>query len=76
MLWICGILLLAGLETAWWAHRSPILRAMLRGRSTDPGQWGSWVDHLYDDGLGPSWRDAGRGGDRETRVRSAHTRRR
>ena len=76
MLWVYGVLVLGTLELAWWAHRSPILRSMLRGRGTDPGRWGSWVDHLYDDGLGPSWRDVGRGGERETRVRSAHTRRR
>jgi hypothetical protein len=70
------VLVLGALEAAWWVHRSPVVRALLRGRGTDPGQWGSWVDHLYDDGLGPSWRDDGSGGERETRVRSRHTRRR
>jgi hypothetical protein len=69
------ILGVAGLCVAWWLARSPILRAMLRGRSTDPGQFGSWQDHLDDIGLGPSWRSDGTGGTRETRIQSKHTRR-
>jgi hypothetical protein len=60
----------------WWVARSPVLRAMLRGRGTDPGQWGTWQDHLDDLGVGPSWRSDGSGGRRETRVYSKHTRRR
>ena len=66
----------AALALAWWLIRSPVLKAMLRGRSTDPGQFGTWQDHLEDMGLGPSWRSAGSGGRRETRVYSKHTRRR
>jgi hypothetical protein len=61
---------------AWWVARSPVLRAMLRGHGTDPGQWGTWQDHLDDLGVGPSWRSDGSGGRRETRVYSEHTRRR
>ena len=67
---------LAALALAWWLVRSPVLRAMLRGRGTDPAQFGSWQDHLDDIGLGPSWRSDGSGGARESRVLSKHTRRR
>jgi hypothetical protein len=67
---------LAGLTLAWWLVRSPVLRAILRGRGTDPGQFGTWQDHLEDIGLGPSWRSDGSGGRRETQIFSKHTRRR
>jgi hypothetical protein len=67
---------LVALALAWWLVRSPVLRAFLRGRSTDPSQFGSWQDHLDDIGLGPSWRSDGSGGVRESRVQSKHTRRR
>jgi hypothetical protein len=67
---------LVGLFLAWWILRSPVMRAILRGHTTDPGQFGSWQDHLDDIGLGPSWRSDGSGGVRETRVQSKHTRRR
>ena len=66
----------AALALGWWLLRSPVVRALLRGRGTDPGQFGSWMDHLDDIGLGPSWRSDGSGGVRETRVQSRHTRRR
>lgn len=56
--------------------RSPVFRAMLRGRGIDPSQFGTWQDHLDDIGLGPSWRSDGSGGIRETKVQSKHTRRR
>ncbi len=56
--------------------RSPVFRSLLRGRGTDPSQFGSWQDHLDDIGLGPSWRSDGSGGTRETKVQSRHTRRR
>jgi hypothetical protein len=59
-----------------WALRSPVVRALVRGRGTDPAQWGSWQDHLEDNGLGVSWRSDGTGGTRETKVQSKHTRRR
>jgi hypothetical protein len=59
-----------------WIVRSPVFKALLRGRGTDPSQWGTWQDHLEDDGLGPSWRSDGSGGIRETKVHSKHTRRR
>jgi hypothetical protein len=59
-----------------WAVRSPVVRAMVRGHTTDPAQWGSWQDHLDDQGLGVSWRSDGWGGTRETKVQSKHTRRR
>lgn len=59
-----------------WIGRSPVLRAMLRGHSTDPGQFGRWQDHLDDIGLGVSWFSDGTGGERESRVQSKHTRRR
>jgi hypothetical protein len=45
-----------GLSLAWWIGRSPVLRALIRGQGTDPGQFGSWQDHLDDTGTGPSWR--------------------
>ena len=64
------------LALAWWLVHSPVLRALLRGRGTDPAQFGSWQDHLDDIGLGPSWRSDGSGGIRESRVHSKHTRRR
>jgi hypothetical protein len=67
---------LAALSVAGWIVRSPVLKAMLRGHGTDPSQWGSWQDHLENDGLGPSWRYDGHGGTRETKVNSRHTRRR
>jgi hypothetical protein len=67
---------LVALVLAWSLVRSPVVRAMLRGRSTDPGQWGSWQDHLEDIGLGPSWRSDGSGGRRESRIYSKYTRRR
>ena len=43
---------LVGLTLAGWVLRSPVLRAMLRGRGTDQAQFGSWQDHLDDIGLG------------------------
>jgi hypothetical protein len=71
-----GFLGLVGLALAIWILRSPVLKAFLRGRATDPGQFGSWMDHLDDIGLGTSWRNDGRGGVRESRIQSKHTRRR
>jgi hypothetical protein len=65
-----------GLSLAWWIGRSPVLRAMIRGRGIDPGQFGSWQDHLDDLGTGVSWRSDGYGGRRETKIYSKHTRRR
>jgi hypothetical protein len=59
-----------------WAVRSPVVRALVRGHGTDPAQWGSWQDHLEDNGLGVSWRSDGSGGTRESKVQSKHTRRR
>jgi hypothetical protein len=70
------ILAIGALAFLCWLGRSPILRAMLRGHSTDPGQFGSWQDHLDDIGLGASWRSDGSGGRRETQIMSKHTRRR
>jgi hypothetical protein len=64
-----------GLPLAWWAARSPIVRALMHGRGTDPGQFGSWQDHLDDIGLGVSWRSDGYGGQRESKIHSKHTRR-
>jgi hypothetical protein len=64
-----------GLSLAWWIGRSPVLRALIRGQGTDPGQFGSWQDHLDDIGTGPSWRSDGYGGRRETQIYSKHTRR-
>jgi len=71
-----AFLAVLALAVATWAVRSPVVRAMWRGHSTDPAQWGSWQDHLEDNGLGPSWRSDGSGGKRETKVYSKHTRRR
>ena len=68
---LAGFLALA---VGWWLAHSPVLRALLRGRGTDPGQFGTWQDHLDDIGLGPSWRSDGSGGVRESRVQSKHTR--
>jgi hypothetical protein len=70
------VLGVAGMVVACWLLRSPVLRAFLRGRATDPSQWGSWQDHLDDIGLGVSWRSDGTGGKRESKVLSRHTRRR
>jgi hypothetical protein len=67
---------LVALAVAGWILRSPVFRALVRGRGTDPSQWGSWQEHLEDDGLGPSWRSDGYGGRRETKLYSRHTRRR
>ena len=71
-----ALLAVFALGLAWWIGRSPILRAMMRGRGTDPGQFGSWMDHLDDIGTGVSWRSDGYGGRRETQIYSKHTRRR
>jgi hypothetical protein len=64
------------LAVAVWILRSPVFKALVRGHGTDPSQWGSWQEHLEDDGLGPSWRSDGSGGRRETKLYSKHTRRR
>ena len=71
-----AFLALVALPIGLWVARSPVFRAMLRGRGTDPSRWGTWQEHLEDDGLGPSWRSDGSGGTRETKVNSKHTRRR
>jgi hypothetical protein len=73
---VYALMVLAGLTLCVWLARSPILRQMIRGQGVDPGQWGTWQDHLEDIGLGPSWRSDGSGGRRETRHYSAYTRRR
>jgi hypothetical protein len=70
-----AVVSLATLALAIWILRSPVLRQMLRGQGVDPGQWGTWQDHLEDIGVGPSWRSDGTGGQRETRVYSKYTRR-
>ncbi len=70
-----GLLAVAGLALAVWLARSPVLRQMIRGQGVDPGQWGSWQEHLEDMGVGPSWRSDGRGGRRETKLYSKYTRR-
>jgi hypothetical protein len=70
-----GLLTLAGLGLGGWLVRSPVLRQMLRGQGVDPGQWGTWQDHLEDNGVGPSWRSDGSGGRRETKLYSKYTRR-
>jgi hypothetical protein len=67
-----GVVLLA---IVLWAVRSPLIRAHLRGRGGDPGQWGSRLDHLADQGYGQSWNDDGRGGRRPSRLDSKHQRR-
>ncbi|HEY3530709.1 MAG TPA: hypothetical protein VGK78_16295 [Nocardioides sp.] len=71
-----AVLGVAALSLVVWLARSPVLWALLRGRGTDPSQWGTWMDHLDDIGLGVSWRNDGYGGRRETKVLSKHTRRR
>ena len=72
---VYGFFGLIALALGWWLSRSPVLRQMLRGQGTDPGQWGTWQDHLEDMGVGPSWRSDGSGGRRETKVYSKYTRR-
>jgi hypothetical protein len=67
---------LVGLGLAWGLYRSPVFWKLVRGQGTDPSQWGSWLDHLDDDGLGVSWRNDGFGGRRESKVLSKHARRR
>jgi hypothetical protein len=77
VLWVVyALLALPALGLVFWLARSPVLRHLLRGQGVDPGQWGSWQDHLEDMGVGPSWRSDGSGGRRETRLYSRHTRRR
>ena len=66
---------LVALATSWSFSQSPVLRALLRGRGTDPGQFGTAADHIEDIGLGVSWRSDGRGGLRESQVIAKHTRR-
>jgi hypothetical protein len=70
-----GLFILVGLALAVWLVRSPITKQMLRGQGVDPGQWGTWQDHLEDMGVGPSWRSDGSGGRRETKLYSKYTRR-
>jgi hypothetical protein len=67
---------LVALAAAWWLAHSLVLRALLRGQGTDPGQFGTPADHIDDLGLGVSWRSDGTGGMRESKVLSKHTRRR
>ena len=73
---VYGFFAFVVLALAGWILRSPVFKAMVRGRGTDPSQWGSWQEHLEDDGLGTSWRSDGSGGRRETKLYSRHTRRR
>jgi hypothetical protein len=54
--------------------RSPLMRAHLRGRGSDPGKWGSGWDHLVERGSEPSWNDDGGGGHRDSHIQSKHTR--
>jgi hypothetical protein len=67
---------LVGLALVWGLLRSPVFWKLVRGQGIDPSQWGSWLDHLDDDGLGVSWRNDGYGGRRESKVLSKHVRRR
>ena len=66
-----GVVVLA---LALWAIRSPLVKAHLRGHGSDPGKWGSQLDHLAERGFEPSWNDDGGGGHRESHVQSKHTR--
>jgi hypothetical protein len=66
---------LVAVGLAWSLLRSPVLRQMIRGKGVNPGQWGTWQDHLEDMGVGPSWRSDGSGGRRETKLYSKYTRR-
>jgi hypothetical protein len=61
---------------AVWIAQSPVTKGLRSGRGVDPGQFGTPSDHIDDIGLGVSWRSDGRGGQRESRVLSKHTRRR
>ena len=72
---VYAVLALAVLTLVCWLARSPVLRQMRRGQGIDPGQWGTWQDHLEDMGVGPSWRSDGSGGRRETKLYSKYTRR-
>jgi hypothetical protein len=71
-----GFLGLLGLGLAWALTRSPVFWKLVRGQGIDPSQWGSWLDHLDDDGLGVSRRNDGFGGRRESKILSKQTRRR
>jgi hypothetical protein len=71
-----GLLGLVGLALAFGLARSPVFWKLVRGQGTDPSQWGSWLDHLDDDGLGVSWRNDGFGGRLESKILSKHVRRR
>jgi hypothetical protein len=73
---VYALLGLGGLLLAWGLARSPVFWKLVRGQGTDPSQWGSWLDHLDDDGLGVSWRNDGFGGRRESKILSKHVRRR
>jgi hypothetical protein len=71
-----GFVGLIGLGLGWALCRSPVFWKLVRGQGVDPSQFGSWLDHLDDDGLGVSWRNDGFGGRRESKVLSRHVRRR
>jgi hypothetical protein len=71
-----GVVGLIGVGLGWALCRSPVFWKLVRGQGTDPSQFGSWLDHLDDDGLGVSWRNDGFGGRRESKVLSKHLRRR
>jgi hypothetical protein len=71
-----GFLGLVALGLVWALLRSPVFWKLVHGQGIDPSQWGSWLDHLDDDGLGVSWRNDGYGGRRESKVLSKHVRRR
>jgi len=66
-----GVLVLA---LVLWAIRSPLVKAHLRGRGSDPGKYRSGWDDLADRGFEPSWNDDGNGGRRESNVQSKHPR--
>lgn len=66
---------LAVLGVATLIVRSPTFKAMMRGRGTDPGNFGNQLDHLYDQGSGTGWNDDGSGGRRDSRRDSPQSRR-
>ncbi len=71
-----GFVVMVVLAVGTWLFRSPVTKQFLRGRGTDPGQFGSRLDHLEDLGSGTGWNDDGAGGKRDSHRDSKQATRR
>jgi hypothetical protein len=67
-----GLVVLGAL---WLFLRSPTVKQLMRGRGSDPAQFGTYRDHLADLGSEPGWNDDGHGGFRGSRRDSPQSRR-